>query len=300
MDFTVKKYKELLLTLQNSGYKCVSFRDYILSEKLILKQSLTINGSQDYDAGAVRKSERKAGGGAASPGTQRKRLILRHDVDRMPANSLRLARLERDIGVTGTYYFRIVPESYDLTVVDAIARLGDEIGYHYEDVDLVTKSSEVRGKELSEDNLIDLAFESFRRNVKMLREGYNVTTACMHGSPRSKYDNKIIWKKYSYMDLGIIGEPYLDIDFNKCAYFSDTGRRWNGGKVSIRDKVSSSYNFNYRTTTQLIDNVDSLPDEVMLTIHPQRWNVNFVPWSNELVAQNAKNFAKRLVNLKSR
>lgn len=62
----------------------------------------------------------------------------------------------------------------------------------------------------------------------------------MHGSPRSPYDNKEVWKKYDYRELGILAEPYFDIDFSKVLYLTDTGRRWDGERVSIRDKVECS------------------------------------------------------------
>ncbi len=62
----------------------------------------------------------------------------------------------------------------------------------------------------------------------------------MHGSPVSKWDSRLIWKKYDYKKLGIIGEPYFDVDFSKVLYLTDTGRRWDGEKVSIRDKIDNS------------------------------------------------------------
>ncbi len=61
----------------------------------------------------------------------------------------------------------------------------------------------------------------------------------MLGSQRSKYDNKDIRKKYDYGELGIIGEPYLNIYFKDVFYLTDTGRYWDGYKVSIRDKASN-------------------------------------------------------------
>jgi hypothetical protein len=39
---------------------------------------------------------------------------------------------------------------------------------------------------------------------------------------------------------GIIGEPYFDVDFSKMLYLTDTGRRWDGGIVSVRDKAQGS------------------------------------------------------------
>ncbi|MBC8179929.1 hypothetical protein H8E88_02285 [candidate division KSB1 bacterium] len=47
--------------------------------------------------------------------------------------------------------------------------------------------------------------EDFRSNLEMLRKLYPVKTICMHGSPLSKYDNRLLWEKYDYRDYGIIG-----------------------------------------------------------------------------------------------
>ena len=62
----------------------------------------------------------------------------------------------------------------------------------------------------------------------------------MHGSPMSKYDSKDLWKKYNYKDYNLIGEPYFDVNFNEVFYITDTGRRWDGEKVSVRDRVEVS------------------------------------------------------------
>lgn len=239
-------------------------------------------------------------------------IILRHDVDRLPQNSLQLAQLEHSLCIKGTYYFRVVPESYNLEIMHKIAELGHEIGYHYEDVDLVYSGqrsaiSDQKGA-INENKLIDLAYESFCKNLELFRKNFDIKTVCMHGSPRSKYDNKLIWKKYDYKKLGIIGEPYYDIDFNEFAYFTDTGRRWNGHKYSVRDKVDSKYNFDFKATREIIENVDKLPDKVMFTIHPERWfshpeklsdfifhTKESLPWLQSLFVQNAKNIVKRIL-----
>jgi len=49
-----------------------------------------------------------------------------------------------------------------------------------------------------------------------------------------------LWKRYDYKGLGIIAEPYLDIDYNQVFYITDTGRRWDGDRVSVRDKVEGT------------------------------------------------------------
>lgn len=264
MDFTIKIYYRLLEALQSQNYNFQTFSDFLTSPK-------------------------------------EKVVILRHDVDAKKENSLRFAKIQKQFDVKGSYYFRMVPQSYNGDVIREIADLGHEIGYHYEDMDFAVKRKKKKGerKKFSEEELLDTAFEIFSKNLEILRKLYPVKTICMHGSPLSKFDNKALWKKYNYRDHGIIGEPYFDIDFNNVFYITDTGRRWDGDKVSVRDKVSSNFNLSFHSTAEIIENVQSLPDQIMMTFHPQRWNDNFVQWTKEIVFQNLKNQVKKLYIRKS-
>ena len=224
-----------------------------------------------------------------------KKVILRHDIDRIPLNAVKTAQIEYSLGIKGTYYFRIVPQSYDLNIMNKVAELGHEIGYHYEDVDLViSNNKELRKKKQGQ--IIDSAFESFCKNLELFRRNFDIKTICMHGSAMGEYDNRIIWQKYNYRDLGIIGEPYMDLDFDEFAYLTDTGRRWNGEKYSLRDKVKSKYIFNFKSTWDIIASIYRLPDKIMFTIHPQRWHNEPVLWLKEMVFQNAKNQIKTLLS----
>ncbi len=258
-DFTIKAYTRLLSVLGDQGYDFQTFADFIKSPNV-------------------------------------KTIMLRHDVDARKENSLRFAEIQHQLGIKGSYYFRNVPESFDEEVIRKIAGLGHEIGYHYETMDTISSKFKAQGLKFNEAiKLVDAAYEEFCKNLELFRKIVPVETICMHGSPRSKYDNKMIWHKYDYKSLGIIGEPYFDIDFSKVGYLTDTGRRWNGDKVIIRDKVKSPFNFNFRSTKNIINSINQLPDQVMFTFHPQRWNNNWYPWIKELVLQNVKNQVKRIL-----
>lgn len=219
-------------------------------------------------------------------------VVLRHDVDLLPQNALATARLEHSLGICATYYFRAVPESWDESIIREIASMGHEIGYHYES--LTTAGGNPAA-----------AFEDFKANLERLRAIAPVRTICMHGSPRSPFDSKDLWKEYSYKDLGLVGEPYLDTDFSKCFYLTDTGRRWDGHKVSVRDRVPewqdrwNAEGLVFHSTGDIIMAIeeDKLPQTVMITTHPQRWTDNKVSWFKELLMQNAKNIVKRLIIL---
>ena len=278
MDFTQQIFTVLLNAIKSQEYKFLTFEEFIKSSN-----------------------------------SNERRIVLRHDVDLLPGYALRLAKIEKGLGIKGTYYFRIVPQSFDVEVIQKIAAMGHEIGYHYEDMDLAYRQLKIKNEKLTIDTsmamplrmtkttnnkqqtIIDLAYEMFKKNLAKMREVADIKTICMHGSPLSPYDNKLIWKKYSYKDLGIIGEPYLDIDWNEFGYLTDTGRKWNSTTESIRDKVEGKFKFKFKSTKDIIRDVDSLPNKIMITVHPQRWTDAPLPWVKELVLQNVKNVVKKLI-----
>lgn len=259
MDFTIKVYNELLTTLQKGGFSFQTFKEFL-------------------------------------EGPDERVVILRHDVDLLPKNSLVTAYLENNLGIKGTYYFRIIQESFDVSVITQIYALGHEVGYHYENMEMVAQIE----KKNSKLEHIDAAYQDFRMNLEQFKKIVPVHTIAMHGSPRSPFNNLDIWGKYDYKELGIIGEPYLDVDFSKVFYLTDTGRRWDGASVSIRDKVESGFTnpeLKFRSTHEIIAAVKSgkLPNLIMINVHPQRWTDKAFPWLKELIWQNIKNQVKKLM-----
>jgi hypothetical protein len=241
-----------------------------------------------------------------------KSVVIRHDVDDRKEHSLQFAKIQHKMGIAGTYYFRIVPQSFDEKVIKEIAGLGHEIGYHYETMDTISKKTKV----IDYDLLVDTAYEEFCRNLEIFRKIVRIITICMHGSPLSKYDNRAIWGKYDYKKLGIIADPYIDVDFDDVFYLTDTGRRWDGDAVSIRDKGIGIRNKGlgekrsttlhtahripfpkFHSTFDIIKAAEEgrLPDKIMMTFHPQRWTNKRMPWMKELVWQNVKNVGKNFL-----
>ena len=98
MDFTLRKYRNLVQAFVESGYRIMTVRQYL----------------ESAPSGKV--------------------LILRHDVDEQPQNALRMAEAEKERGVHATYYFRKVPKSDNPDIIRQIEAMGHEIGYHYEDL----------------------------------------------------------------------------------------------------------------------------------------------------------------------
>ena len=257
MDFTLRKYRQLLQSLLQQGYLCITFEQYC--------QLPTMQRPERF-------------------------VILRHDVDLKAENSLRIAQMENELGVSASYYFRVVPQSNQPNVITAIAQLNHEIGYHYEDMSIANGD-------------IEKAITHFSTQLTYFRQYYPVRTICMHGAPMSKYDGRELWKYYDYQAYGIIGEPYLDVDFSDVFYLTDTGRCWDGYKVSVRDKIPVyqdqwvEQGLVFHTTNDLLQSIhaDRLPKHIMITTHPQRWTDDVLLWTKELLMQSMKNCIKRFI-----
>ncbi len=234
-----------------------------------------------------------------------------------PEDYLKLAQLQHGLGIRGTYYFRIYPHKGNEAAIREIAGMGHEIGYHYDDL------TECRGD-------YEKAILRFQKNLEYLRRFGPVTTATMEGAPLSGYDNRDLWAvrplvtersrsaslapssaspaprpHFHYRDFGIKTEPYFDIDFSEFFYLTDTGRRWDGWKFSVRDKIPVhqdrwiAQGLVFQHTADIIKatRAGTLPPRVMITVHPQRWNDAFLPWAKELLWQNVKNQGKLVLVL---
>lgn len=254
MDFTLKKYTELLQIFQKAGYHFATF------------EMLCKGFSDDCF------------------------VVLRHDVDRKAENSLVTAKIEASLGIQASYYFRVVGQSNKPEIIKEIVALKHEIGYHYEDM-AISKGDTKK------------AIEHFEQQLNYFRQFYPVKTICMHGVPSSRFDGRNLWKQYDYHNFGIIGEPYFDMDFSRFFYLTDTGCRWDGFNVSLRDKVPlyqeewTKKGLVYHTTDDILNAIGngSFPKQLMMTTHPQRWTDNTVEWLKERFVQSAKNMVKGLI-----
>ncbi len=214
-------------------------------------------------------------------------IILRHDVDRAVDRNLAMARLEAGYGIQSTYYFRHVKDVFIPDAIREVAGLGHEVGYHYEVMDKakgdVNKALEIFGKEL----------EDMRRYA-------DVRTACMHGNPFSEWSNRDMWIDNDYRDFGIIGEPYLSIDYSEVLYLTDTGRTWADRNIRVKDVLETPEDCLNATHCEGIRSTDDVialikkeeMSRICILVHPNRWCDSVPGWTRELVSQNVKNVGK--------
>ena len=131
----------------------------------------------------------------------------------------------------------------------------------------------------------------------------------MHCAPTSPFDGKALWDTHNYHALGITTEPYLDLDYSKVLYLTDTGRCWDGFQTSVRDKIPhfqeewTAAGLVFHNTEQLIQGLSKIqqtfaakPHSILITTHPQRWTNNTLIWWSERMMQPLKNEVKKWIN----
>jgi hypothetical protein len=211
-------------------------------------------------------------------------VLLRHDIDRNPYNAVEMARLECHLGIRSTYYVRKVRGVYSSELLTTLGNLGHEVGYHYEVL------AKARGD-------MQKALGIFEAELAELRQFVEVNTAAMHGSPLTPWNNLQIWQHMEPRELAL-GEPYLDIDYQRVAYYTDTGRSWDATATNLRDRVDSGQArfAQVHTTDELIALVAQRSTaQLCIQTHPERWNASPMGLLRSATMDHAASLAKRLI-----
>lgn len=212
-------------------------------------------------------------------------ILMRHDIDRLPLNALKMAEAESARKIQTTYYFRIKNSTFKPDIIRKVADLGHEVGYHYED--LTTAAGDIQQ-----------ATALFAENLRKFRKITPVRTVCMHGSPLSRHDNRLLAAALDLDTFGLVGDAFESVNYGDMYYFTDTGRRWDDEAANIRDRVSSlSADCEIQDTDQLILLLhDLLPCKAALVIHPERWAFDWQRWVLYFVLDLGSNFLKRFLH----
>lgn len=253
LDFTFNKYQELCKAIIKSGYIVLTVAEYL-----------------------------------TAPNPKATYIVIRHDVDRRPNNAIRIAELEKNLGIKTTYFFRINSLVTVPDLIKEIAAMGHEIGYHYETLD------KARGD-------YKKAIQLFEDELKSLREICEVRTICMHGNPLTRWNNLDLWSKYDFKDFGLLGEPYLSL--GNMPYFSDTGRTW-ADTNKLKDSLPQPNNGDEKKSGSIVahstdDVIELIKKErlssAQVSMHPERWSYNLTGWIINLARDTATNIAKRVI-----
>ncbi len=278
-DFTVKKYIQIIESLQDNGYNFYNIKTAILDADL-------------YNSN--------------------KKVIIRHDIDTkydLPI-ALSMAKYESSKDISASYYFRTIPGVFNENIIKQISELGHEIGYHYEVLSLTRgdfpkaiglfRSDLERLRKIYPVSTIcqhggTLGYYSSTSIMGLIKTGY----ALLSGKINMKYYPSIqLWEKYDFKDFGIIGDAYLSFDFEKIKYFSDTGLSWDSHGTRIVDNVYEGKNAEVtaHTTDDLIALISNdRIKRINVLVHPANWNDPILKWLKWRTLQSVRNISKKII-----
>jgi len=169
-------------------------------------------------------------------------VFIRHDVDISLKRTLRMAEVERGLGIHSTYLFRMYAERYSfeeaIPIIRKLAEWGFDTGLHYETL------SKMSGDK-------DRALQLFEENIRDIRKIAPVNIVAAHG--QRNYKNREIWKDIDKDALHIKSLYDMDSDM----YISDAG-----GKRLTSKKEKVLFGRVYEAKAG---------DVVQFLIHPDWW-----------------------------
>ena len=216
---------------------------------------------------------RLTNGGACAPPP--KTILLRHDVDVDVAAARAMFLMETRLGIAGSYYFRL--STMDVPLMKGIAQTGAEASYHYEELALAAKMSQLRSSVDIRNQLPGIC-DAFHENLKQARacSGLPMLTVAAHGdwvnrtlkmrntevlnSPTVRERSGILVEAYDQTLLRFVTARYSD---------APSPTWWAGGRLAETESGEKTVsNAPPRTPYEAVR--QGLPTLYVL-LHPEHW-----------------------------
>ena len=222
MGSKLKVYKAHLKKILDAGYKIIPCKDYFnvsLDEKIC---------------------------------------ILRHDIDTDVKIAKKMFDIEKSLGISSTYYFRLCTLNKNL--IDYIKNndAKTEISYHFEEISTFAKEQGICAKDDIDKN-IDIIRDKFKINLTSVRENYKIecSTIASHGdfvNRKMGVINNYLLNSDLRKELNILLEAYDSELMMDSVYISD-------GKFNLLQKNNS-----------IIDEaIDQKKNKLYILVHPRTW-----------------------------
>lgn len=224
----IDDYEDILACAQRNGYKMISLEKY---------------AKDDYK-------------------TNKKMLILRHDVDHISPGTQAMLMAEKKYGAVASYYFRWSTAEYSL--MNDIVLAGGEASLHFETIANFLRRR--KGKRYSKNDILvrkDFFLNLLKNELALFRAYYDVPcrTLAAHGAEENGWvgvsNNFLTDDDSVYEELMIILEAYQRKFIDSMGtYISDTVMEINGG-------------YRYGKTPQ--EAIDEGISPILFLSHPNHW-----------------------------
>lgn len=199
--------------------------------------------------------------------THQRVLALRHDIDNNNPRGVRLFfELEKEFGVSATYYFRL--KTFKMTqIVREILECGSEIGYHFEEPASLAKRYGIGSRqELEKKEGRKCIDDTMEHNIQNINSqlGIQIKSLCSHNdfyNRRLGVENHAFLSDKIRQKFNILFEAYdpsFVCLFDRCVYdVTDNSYLWND---------------NYSPVKAMLDGVS----KIYVLTHPRQWHPAFI------------------------
>jgi len=237
----IKEYETIIEKALKSGYDVISLRDFVESK---------------FDS-------------------NKKLLILRHDVDHFSSGTRMMFDVEKKYGVRSSYYFR--NSTFEPKLMQEIEEYGSEASLHFEPIADFVKANGIKSKEelFAFNNWQERCFAILKANLERFRNLLDIS--CVTIASHGEYENTLVATPNNYLtedpasykSLGIKLEAYNKefLDQVTC-YISDVPIEINGG-----------YRYGV-TPTEAIKRNEPF---ILFLTHPNHWHYSFLKQLKKLI-----------------
>jgi hypothetical protein len=195
-------------------------------------------------------------------------LALRHDVDQHPGSALAMARVERDLDLRSSWYFRW--RTADRRAIAALRDAGHSVGFHYE---TLSRLALERGARTSEEiaTLMPVARVVLRAEIATFAALHGpLRSVCPHGDSRIPLArNATLLRGCEPAELGV------ELDVNEAM-------RGRGLACWLTDRSHPEGRWAGRVEPAELFEVRSSP--ILCLVHPNNWSSGPSLWLDRLLA----------------
>jgi hypothetical protein len=186
--------------------------------------------------------------------------VLRHDVDTDPGTAAAMWRIERELGVRSSYFFRL--STMDLQLMAGMAAAEGDVSYHYEELATVAKRRGLRDRSEALRHLPE-AQDAFRANLARIRgdTGLPMRVVASHGD---FVNNRLAAPNWLILaDQALRSELDIELETYDRAILDHLPRR-------ISDRPYPRFWDPIPPT----DPIDAGAPVISLLVHPRHWRVD--------------------------
>ena len=265
----------MVATARSLGWRM--YQDYVMPSRLPDYRALL--------AAAARHGYRVVGvddwatllrdGNAATAG---RLLVMRHDIDTDAPFSLDWARAEHEVGARASYFFRLSTMQPD--VIEAVARLGHHVSYHFEELADVAKARRLRTPEQVKQYMPEIR-ERFADNLARLRRqfGWDGHVVCSHGDWMNR--------RLGLRNLELLADPAVraQLDVRHETYDAELMQPLQGYYTDAQPPAW------WRKTGSPLPAIEAGLAPIGILTHPRQWRPNLVTNTRETIRRVSEGLA---------